>query len=216
MPTCPTCNEAVFHNEVTQFDGASYHNNCFCCGHCRRNLRGGEHCDHKEPGEGKKPYCHTCYRKLFGPRGIGNGLGDTGGFAAQKPPHAAATAAATAAKSVSPSATKAAEDPSPQGRRAPSKKPQTTPEASPIKATEDTSVQKLKRKANGVEDTSVQQLRIPFEKGGRKASGSPGEGLENTSFQEKMVAYGRAAPGAKCVSKCKCEKCKAMRLARLP
>jgi len=71
-PTCAFCNKAVFPAEEVVGAGQKYHKLCLKCISCNTLLNSGNLNEHN-----KKIYCVPCYRRQFGPHGIGRGLGTT-------------------------------------------------------------------------------------------------------------------------------------------
>ncbi|CAJ0943697.1 unnamed protein product, partial [Mesorhabditis belari] len=69
---CARCDEAVYFAEAIQAFGSFYHKKCFVCtrDNCGRSLDSRTCNEH----EGK-PYCTYCYKIMFGPKGVGYGVG---------------------------------------------------------------------------------------------------------------------------------------------
>ncbi|CAJ0571785.1 unnamed protein product, partial [Mesorhabditis spiculigera] len=69
---CARCDEAVYFAEAVQAMGSFYHKKCFVCSRepCGRSLDSRTCSEH----EGK-PYCTHCYKSMFGPKGVGYGIG---------------------------------------------------------------------------------------------------------------------------------------------
>ncbi|XP_059079203.1 cysteine and glycine-rich protein 1-like isoform X2 [Tigriopus californicus] len=67
---CPRCSKNVYFAEEKQAIGKSWHKLCFVCGKCRKMLDSGRITEH----DGDM-FCSSCYRKNFGPKGYGFGVG---------------------------------------------------------------------------------------------------------------------------------------------
>ncbi|CAF5205335.1 unnamed protein product, partial [Rotaria magnacalcarata] len=48
----------------------SFHKRCYTCAHCKKSINGGRYSEH----EGEL-YDNNCYQRLFGPKGVGYGIG---------------------------------------------------------------------------------------------------------------------------------------------
>jgi len=66
----PRCSKNVYFAEEKQALGKSWHKLCFVCGNCRKLLDSGSITEH-----GGDMFCNSCYRKNFGPKGYGFGVG---------------------------------------------------------------------------------------------------------------------------------------------
>jgi len=80
-PTCAFCNKAVFPAEEVVGAGQKYHKLCLKCISCNTLLNSGNLNEHD-----KKIYCVACYRRQFGPRGVGHGFGTTSSLNLDTPP----------------------------------------------------------------------------------------------------------------------------------
>ncbi|XP_014669935.1 PREDICTED: cysteine and glycine-rich protein 1-like [Priapulus caudatus] len=69
MPKCPKCDKEVYFAEQKLALGKTWHKACFRCENCSRGLD-ANHTEHAD-----NVYCRNCYGKLFGPKGIGFGMG---------------------------------------------------------------------------------------------------------------------------------------------
>ena len=49
----------------------NYHKKCFNCKECSKNMDSTNACN----GPDLEIHCRTCYGKLFGPKGVGFGMG---------------------------------------------------------------------------------------------------------------------------------------------
>uniref|UniRef100_A0A915PKM3 Cysteine-rich protein 1 n=1 Tax=Setaria digitata TaxID=48799 RepID=A0A915PKM3_9BILA len=69
---CGKCNLPVYFAELVQAAGRSWHTQCFRCANsqCGRFMDSRSYNDHK-----KQLYCNHCYKYLFGPKGVGYGIG---------------------------------------------------------------------------------------------------------------------------------------------
>ncbi|KAM3727011.1 Cysteine and glycine-rich protein [Dirofilaria immitis] len=69
---CGKCSLPVYFAELVQAAGRSWHTRCFLCANpeCGRFMDSRSYNDHKE-----KLYCNHCYKYLFGPKGVGYGIG---------------------------------------------------------------------------------------------------------------------------------------------
>lgn len=68
---CPRCGFFVYAAEKMPVKNRTYHRKCFNCNKCHKSLDSTNACD--SPDE--EIYCRTCYGRLFGPKGVGYGLG---------------------------------------------------------------------------------------------------------------------------------------------
>ncbi|CAF1001413.1 unnamed protein product [Rotaria magnacalcarata] len=80
-PLCALCNKAVFPAEEVIGAGQKYHKLCLKCISCNALLNSGNINEHD-----KKIYCVGCYRRQFGPRGVGRGLGTASSINLETPP----------------------------------------------------------------------------------------------------------------------------------
>ncbi|CAF4530112.1 unnamed protein product [Rotaria socialis] len=80
-PLCALCNKAVFPAEEVIGAGQKYHKLCLKCISCNALLNSGNINEHD-----KKIYCVGCYRRQFGPHGVGRGLGTTSSINLETPP----------------------------------------------------------------------------------------------------------------------------------
>ncbi|CAF0949342.1 unnamed protein product [Adineta ricciae] len=71
-PSCALCHKSVFPAEEVIGAGQKYHKLCLKCSSCSTLLNSGNVSEHD-----KKIYCGGCYRRQFGPHGVGRGLGTT-------------------------------------------------------------------------------------------------------------------------------------------
>ncbi|CAH8619841.1 unnamed protein product [Schistosoma rodhaini] len=62
---CANCPDIVYANERIDAVGKVFHRLCFKCTDCQRLLDRGTACDHN-----REVFCHNCYIKNFGPKGI--------------------------------------------------------------------------------------------------------------------------------------------------
>ncbi|CAF1199877.1 unnamed protein product, partial [Adineta ricciae] len=69
-PSCALCQKSVFPAEEVIGAGQKYHKLCLKCSSCSTLLNSGNVSEHD-----KKIYCGGCYRRQFGPHGVGRGLG---------------------------------------------------------------------------------------------------------------------------------------------
>ncbi|CAF0921404.1 unnamed protein product [Adineta ricciae] len=67
---CPRCSKTVYSAEEVKAAGKSFHKRCYSCAHCKGSISGGRYCEHD--GE---LYDNNCYQRLFGPKGVGFGIG---------------------------------------------------------------------------------------------------------------------------------------------
>ncbi|CAG9539225.1 unnamed protein product [Cercopithifilaria johnstoni] len=67
---CGKCNLPVYFAELVQAAGRSWHKNCFRCAECGKFMDSRSYNDHKD-----QLYCNHCYKYLFGPKGVGYGIG---------------------------------------------------------------------------------------------------------------------------------------------
>ncbi|KAJ3450569.1 lim domain family [Anaeramoeba flamelloides] len=65
---CPKCFKAVYFNERINALGRDWHKTCFKCTSCDKRLVLGSFTENNN-----KPYCKTCYNKLFKSSGYGSG-----------------------------------------------------------------------------------------------------------------------------------------------
>jgi hypothetical protein len=65
---CPKCNLTVYHAEWVVFNSEAYHQSCFVCADCRRNLNSAN--AHRAQG---KLLCKACFSKGYGMTGYGYG-----------------------------------------------------------------------------------------------------------------------------------------------
>jgi len=80
-PLCAFCNKTVFPAEEVIGAGQRFHKLCLKCTTCNTLLNSGNLNEHE-----KKIYCVPCYRRQFGPQGVGRGLGTTVSLNADTPP----------------------------------------------------------------------------------------------------------------------------------
>lgn len=69
MPKCPKCGKEVYFAEQKLAMKHTWHKMCFRCENCGRSLDAA-YTEHED-----KAYCKNCYGKLFGPKGVGFGVG---------------------------------------------------------------------------------------------------------------------------------------------
>jgi len=67
---CPRCSKTVYSAEEVKAAGKSFHKRCYTCANCKGTISGGRYCE--RDGE---LYDNNCYQRLFGPRGVGFGVG---------------------------------------------------------------------------------------------------------------------------------------------
>ncbi|CAF0769767.1 unnamed protein product [Rotaria sp. Silwood1] len=67
---CPRCSKCVYSAEEVKAAGKSFHKRCYTCAHCKKSINAGRYSEH----EGEL-YDNNCYQRLFGPKGIGYGIG---------------------------------------------------------------------------------------------------------------------------------------------
>jgi len=132
MSTCGKCGKKVFFMEQAAYKGGFWHKACFKCETCKKSLEPGGFLDHDN-----LPYCNSCFKKQFQPKGYGFGSNNLHSFehkggssaaassspgAASPGKAAAAPAAAAAAKPASAASSptsKAAATPAPAASKAP-------------------------------------------------------------------------------------------------
>ncbi|XP_043227681.1 muscle LIM protein Mlp84B-like isoform X2 [Amphibalanus amphitrite] len=68
---CPRCGFAVYAAEAIPVRDRNYHKKCFNCKECSKNMDSTNACN----GPDLEIHCRTCYGKLFGPKGVGFGMG---------------------------------------------------------------------------------------------------------------------------------------------
>lgn len=68
---CPRCGIVVYAAEQMISKSNSWHKRCFNCADCHRSLDSTNLCD----APNGEIYCRGCYGRLFGPRGVGFGMG---------------------------------------------------------------------------------------------------------------------------------------------
>merc|ERR1711976_1017688 len=69
-PKCPTCNRSVFAAEEKVAGGYKFHKICFKCSMCNKMLDSTTCAEHE-----KTLFCKTCYGRMYGPKGVGFGIG---------------------------------------------------------------------------------------------------------------------------------------------
>ena len=69
MDICPKCNKTVGFAEKMFALEKVWHIECFQCKRCRKVLQPG-----KQSDNGGDLYCHACYSRKFGPKGIHKGI----------------------------------------------------------------------------------------------------------------------------------------------
>ncbi|CAF0873431.1 unnamed protein product [Adineta ricciae] len=67
---CPRCNKPVYFAEEVKAVGQSFHKLCYRCTHCKKSINGANFSEH----DGNL-YDNNCYQRLFGPKGVGFGIG---------------------------------------------------------------------------------------------------------------------------------------------
>ncbi|CAF2486445.1 unnamed protein product [Rotaria sp. Silwood2] len=67
---CPRCSKCVYSAEEVKAAGKSFHKRCYTCAHCKKSINAGRYSEH----EGEL-YDNNCYQRLFGPKGVGYGIG---------------------------------------------------------------------------------------------------------------------------------------------
>lgn len=80
-PLCASCNKSVFPAEELNAAGQKFHKLCLKCVSCNALLNSGNLNEHE-----KKVYCTSCYRRQFGPRGVGRGLANSLTTTIETPP----------------------------------------------------------------------------------------------------------------------------------
>lgn len=67
---CVRCGKTVYAAEKCSASDKIYHKTCFNCNNCHKKLEVGAHCDRND-----EVYCKTCYGRMYGPKGVGYGVG---------------------------------------------------------------------------------------------------------------------------------------------
>jgi cysteine/glycine-rich protein len=67
---CPRCSKPVYSAEEVKAAGKSFHKRCYTCAHCKKSINAARYSEH----EGEL-YDNNCYQRLFGPKGVGFGIG---------------------------------------------------------------------------------------------------------------------------------------------
>jgi len=67
---CPRCSKPVYSAEEVKAAGKSFHKRCYTCAHCKKSINAARYSEH----EGEL-YDNNCYQRLFGPKGVGYGVG---------------------------------------------------------------------------------------------------------------------------------------------
>nr|AFY10810.1 muscle LIM [Isodiametra pulchra] len=69
-PNCPKCGKQVYFNEQIKLQEKAWHKDCIRCQGCNKRL---------DPAAVNDPeggiYCQVCYRRNFGIKGYGYGIG---------------------------------------------------------------------------------------------------------------------------------------------
>ncbi|CAF1503000.1 unnamed protein product [Adineta steineri] len=66
---CPGCRKPVYFAEEIKAAGQSFHKFCYRCANCDKSINGANFSEHNG-----KIYDNNCYRRLFGPKGVGYGM----------------------------------------------------------------------------------------------------------------------------------------------
>lgn len=69
--SCKRCGFAVYEAEKMLSKGRLWHKRCFSCNDCHKSLDSTNLCDAPDA----EIYCRPCYGRLFGPKGVGFGMG---------------------------------------------------------------------------------------------------------------------------------------------
>ncbi|CAF1657286.1 unnamed protein product, partial [Adineta ricciae] len=67
---CPRCSKPVYSAEEVKAAGKSFHKRCYTCAQCKKSINAARYSEH----EGEL-YDNNCYQRLFGPKGVGYGVG---------------------------------------------------------------------------------------------------------------------------------------------
>ncbi|CAM2701090.1 unnamed protein product [Rotaria socialis] len=67
---CPRCGKPVYFAEEVKAVGQSFHKLCYRCTSCKKSINGANFSEH----DGNL-YDNNCYQRLFGPKGVGYGIG---------------------------------------------------------------------------------------------------------------------------------------------
>ncbi|KAI3381035.1 hypothetical protein SNEBB_004843 [Seison nebaliae] len=67
---CPRCNKVVYLAEQIVAINKTWHKLCLKCKSCNRSLTCGDFCD-----KDNEIFCKVCYRRSWGPKGVGVGIG---------------------------------------------------------------------------------------------------------------------------------------------
>ncbi|CAF2138906.1 unnamed protein product [Rotaria magnacalcarata] len=67
---CPRCGKPVYFAEEIKAVGQSFHKLCYRCTSCKKSINGASFSEH----DGNL-YDNNCYQRLFGPKGVGYGIG---------------------------------------------------------------------------------------------------------------------------------------------
>ncbi|UJR11094.1 hypothetical protein I4U23_015276 [Adineta vaga] len=67
---CPRCGKPVYFAEEVKAVGQSFHKLCYRCANCKKSINGANFSEH----DGNL-YDNNCYQRLFGPKGVGFGIG---------------------------------------------------------------------------------------------------------------------------------------------
>ncbi|CAF1103180.1 unnamed protein product [Adineta steineri] len=67
---CPRCSKPVYFAEEVKAIGQSFHKLCYRCANCKKSINGANFSEH----DGNL-YDNNCYQRLFGPKGVGFGVG---------------------------------------------------------------------------------------------------------------------------------------------
>lgn len=68
---CKRCGFAVYEAEKMLSKGKLWHKRCFSCSDCHKSLDSTNLCDAPDA----EIYCRPCYGRLWGPKGVGFGMG---------------------------------------------------------------------------------------------------------------------------------------------
>ena len=86
---CPRCSKTVYSAEEVKAVGRSFHKRCYTCAKCKGSISAGRYSEHegelydnskrpmKQMSRIMSPFTRVldCYQRLFGPRGVGFGIG---------------------------------------------------------------------------------------------------------------------------------------------
>ncbi|CAF1154506.1 unnamed protein product [Rotaria sordida] len=67
---CSRCEKTVYFAEEVKAAGQTFHKQCYKCVNCKKSINGANYSEH----DGYL-YDNNCYKRLFGPKGVGYGIG---------------------------------------------------------------------------------------------------------------------------------------------